>query len=135
MPIKFLFSGGGLFWVWGAGECRFYFYGREDFSQMSREASFLLTVEVFLLTVRLFYLRWGNCRQRRPNQTSGQGGAVSKKTKPIFQHTLRAEMVTELILERAGPVIFNTFLLELIAVAVGLIPVICPARRAKTEIA
>ena len=24
------------------------------------DASFLLTVEVFLLTVRLFYLRWGN---------------------------------------------------------------------------
>ena len=28
-----------------------YFYG---------DASFLLTIEVFLLTVRLFYLRWGN---------------------------------------------------------------------------
>ena len=25
-----------------------------------KDASFLLTVEVFLLTVRLFYLRWGN---------------------------------------------------------------------------
>ena len=24
------------------------------------DASFLLTVEVFLLTLRLFYLRWGN---------------------------------------------------------------------------
>ena len=28
--------------------------------QKLRDASFLLTVEVFLLTVRLFYLRWGN---------------------------------------------------------------------------
>ena len=27
---------------------------------MVLDASFLLTVEVFLLTVRLFYLRWGN---------------------------------------------------------------------------
>ena len=24
-----------------------------------KDASFLLTIEVFLLTVRLFYLRWG----------------------------------------------------------------------------
>ena len=34
---------------------------------------FLLTVEVFLLTVRLFYLRWGNRKQRRPNPISGRG--------------------------------------------------------------
>ena len=26
------FRGGGVFWVFGGGECRFYFYGREDFS-------------------------------------------------------------------------------------------------------
>ena len=28
-------GGGGVFWVWGGGrrECRFYFYGREDFSE------------------------------------------------------------------------------------------------------
>ena len=36
MPIKFLVLG-GLFWVFwggggGGGKCRFYFYGREDFS-------------------------------------------------------------------------------------------------------
>ena len=31
MSIKFLVLGGGVFWVWGGGECRFYFYGREDF--------------------------------------------------------------------------------------------------------
>ena len=34
------------------------------------DASFLLTVEVFLLTVRLFYLRWGNRNQKRPNPIS-----------------------------------------------------------------
>ena len=38
------------------------------------DASFLLTVEVFLLTVRLVYLRWGNRKQKRPNPISGQGG-------------------------------------------------------------
>ena len=32
MSIKFLVFGGG-FWVWG-GECRFYFYGRGDFSDL-----------------------------------------------------------------------------------------------------
>ena len=41
--------------------------------QYSQDASFLLTVEVFLLTVRLFYLRWGNRKQKRPNPISGQG--------------------------------------------------------------
>ena len=36
MSIKFLLlGGGGVFWVFGGGgECRFYFYGREDFSDM-----------------------------------------------------------------------------------------------------
>ena len=29
------FWGGGVFWVWG-GECRFYFYGRGDFSEFGR---------------------------------------------------------------------------------------------------
>ena len=33
MSIKFLVLGGGVFWVFGGGgECRFYFYGRADFS-------------------------------------------------------------------------------------------------------
>ena len=31
MSVKFL-RGGGYFGFWGGGECRFYFYGREDFS-------------------------------------------------------------------------------------------------------
>ena len=46
-------------------------------------------------------------------------------------HTVHAENITELIPKRAGPIIFKTFLLELIAFS--LIPVICPARRAKPE--
>ena len=33
MSIKFRVLG-GVFWVWGGGgKCRFYFYGREDFSE------------------------------------------------------------------------------------------------------
>ena len=34
LSIKFLVLGGGVFWVLGGGggKCRFYFYGREDFS-------------------------------------------------------------------------------------------------------
>ena len=46
-------------------------------------------------------------------------------------HTVRAEIITELILKRAGPIIFKTFLLELIAFR--LIPVICHARGVKPE--
>ena len=34
MSIKFLVLGGGVFWVLG-GECRFYFYGRADFSEIN----------------------------------------------------------------------------------------------------
>ena len=50
-----------------------------------------------------------------------------------FSCTVHAEIIIELILERAGSVIFNkNFLLELIAFR--LIPVIGPARRAKLEI-
>ena len=34
MSIKFLvLAGGTLGWRRGGGECRFYFYGREDFSE------------------------------------------------------------------------------------------------------
>ena len=44
----------------------------------------------------------------------------------------RAEIIAELIPKRAGPVIFKTLLLELIAFR--LIPVICPARIAKLRI-
>ena len=32
MSLKFLVLEGGVFWVLGGGKCRFYFYGREDFS-------------------------------------------------------------------------------------------------------
>ena len=45
--------------------------------------------------------------------------------------TVRAEIITELILKRAGPVIFKTFLLKLISCRP--IPVICPARGVKSE--
>ena len=48
-----------------------------------------------------------------------------------IRFSVRAEIITELIPKRAGPVIFKTFLLELIAFRP--IPVICPARRVKPE--
>ena len=35
MSIKF-FIWGGVFWVGGGGEFRFYFYGRTDFSDLCR---------------------------------------------------------------------------------------------------
>ena len=41
--------------------------------EKKKDASFLLTVEVFLLTVRLFHLQWGNRKQKRPNPISGRG--------------------------------------------------------------
>ena len=37
MSIKFLLLGGGVFSVWGGGKCRFYFYGRGDFSDQNSE--------------------------------------------------------------------------------------------------
>ena len=49
-------------------------------------AGMVLPIEVFLLTVRLFYVQWGNRKQKRPNLISRQGGTVSRKaekTKPI----------------------------------------------------
>ena len=49
----------------------------------------------------------------------------------ITTSTVRAGIITELSLERAGPVIFKTFLLELIAFRP--IPVNCPARGVKPE--
>ena len=50
----------------------------------SKDASFLLTIEVFLLTVRLFYLRWGNRKQKRPNPISGGGGNRKQKDPTYF---------------------------------------------------
>ena len=49
----------------------------------------------------------------------------------IIVITVRVEIITELILKRAGPVIFKTFLLELIVFRP--IPVVCPARGVKPE--
>ena len=46
---------------------------RKNSREYKLDASFLLTAEVILLTVHLFYLRWGNRKQKRPNIISGQG--------------------------------------------------------------
>ena len=66
MSIKFLVLGGGVFWgLGGGGKCRFFVYGREDFSEsrvksssqalgaLEKGEAFLLTVGAFLLTVKL----------------------------------------------------------------------------------
>ena len=61
-------------------------------------------------------------------KTTTPGNLVQKQFKSVIVYvieteiTVRAEIVTELTLERAGPVIFKTFLLELLAFR--LIPVI-----------
>ena len=45
MSIKFLVSGGGGNLVLGGGECRFYFYGRGDFSEKnSKNINFLVRI-------------------------------------------------------------------------------------------
>ena len=55
-------------------------------------------------------------------------------TVEVFSLTVRAEIITELILKRAGPGIFKTFLLVLIAFSLFRpIPVICPARGVEPE--
>ena len=33
MSLTFVFSGGGILGLFWEGECRFYFYGRGDFSE------------------------------------------------------------------------------------------------------
>ena len=39
MSIKFLvLGGGGGILVWGGGKCRFYFYGRGDFSEPRKDS-------------------------------------------------------------------------------------------------
>ena len=48
MSIKFLVRGGGVFWVLGGGECRFYFYGRADFSDPPQPLLFWLFCFIIL---------------------------------------------------------------------------------------
>ena len=67
-------------------------------------------------------LHWATANGGDPHHSFFWGGTY---------YTVRAEMITELILKRAGPVIFKTFLLELIAFRP--IPVICTARGVKPE--
>ena len=59
-------------------------------------------------------------------------GKSTEKEKSSLISAVRSEAKTEFILERAGPVIFKTGLLELIAF--NLIPAICPARRAYLKV-
>ena len=64
-------------------------------------------------------------------QASPGTSGTSRTDLCVIPQTVRAEIITELFLKRAGPVIFKTFLLELIAFRP--IPVVCPARGEKPE--
>ena len=44
----------------------------------------VLTIEVFLLTARLFLLTVGNRNKKRPNPIFGQGGTVTTKEQTKF---------------------------------------------------
>ena len=69
---------------------------------------------------------------RRGSGSEGRSGWDGLVGPPeSLDNTVRAEIITELVPERLGPVIFNSFLLELITFRP--IPAICPARRAKPE--
>ena len=57
--------------------------------------------------------------------------SIVLRGKSVDLSTVCTEIIAELILERAGPVIFQTLSQEL--KAFRQIPVICPARRAKPE--
>ena len=50
MSIKFLVWGGD-FGVWGGGRCRFYFYGRRDFSEINED----FWVSLFSATALFLY--------------------------------------------------------------------------------
>ena len=67
-----------------------------------------------------------NCYLSSSNKFQGNGSGISETT-------VRTEMITELILESAGPVVFKTVLLELIAFR--LIPVIfCKKSKARKKL-
>ena len=57
---------------------------------------------------------------------------VKLLTLAFAQLTVRAASITELVLERLGPVIFNTVLVE--SIAFRVIPVTCPARGENREL-
>ena len=69
-------------------------------------------------------------KNRIPQKVENRGSLISVPL-ALRVITVRAEIITELMLKREGPVIFKTFLLELIAFRP--IPVICPARGVKPE--
>ena len=57
--------------------------GPDTVGELLLDAAFLLTIEVRLLTGRLFYLRWGICKQKRPNPISGRGNRKQKRPNPM----------------------------------------------------
>ena len=70
--IKFLVLGGGYFGCLGGGECRFYFYGRADFS----ETSVLPVLPQKLIVV--FYFSQGNLAGFFLDRANGSGGFGSQ---------------------------------------------------------
>ena len=76
--------------------------------------------------------RQKSCRTSAAEGMGSQRAQILKKIRvDALLSTVRAEIIAELILKRAGPVIFKTFLLELIAFRP--IPVICPAGGVQPE--
>ena len=57
--------------------------------------------------------------------------AATAENRAILVHSLSTEIITEVFLERAGPIVLKTWLLELIAFR--QIPVVDPARTGKPE--
>ena len=64
------------------------------------------------------------CAESAPLHAFGSSSLESAETPLSAQIHVRAETITEVILERAGPIMFKAFLLEF--TAFRLIPVTCP---------
>ena len=54
MSTKFLLVGGGILGFGGGGECRFYFYGREDFSDKSPGDTNIFWGVLYILCKNMF---------------------------------------------------------------------------------
>ena len=59
MSMKFLVLGGGGILGFGGGKCRFYFFGRADFSEVSQFFSFVLVVVGSRTIVARYAAKWG----------------------------------------------------------------------------
>ena len=103
-----------------------------SFADLRLHSSVLICALVHVSAFRLHLerLRWGVSDLTRFGSDAQL--RIEPKSGPWDPKlTACAEMIAELMLERADPVTFETFLLELIAFQ--LMPLSCPARRGKRE--